>query len=68
MLQNDREAVKWYLRAAEQGYPDAQFNLGMSYEFGEGVDQDVGAAIRWYRKAAEQENERAIARLKALEL
>ena len=27
-------AVKWYRKAAEQGYDDAQFNLGIMYENG----------------------------------
>ena len=34
------EAVKWYRKAAEQGDKDAQHNLGVCYEYGEGVEQD----------------------------
>jgi TPR repeat protein len=48
------EAVKWYRRAAEQGYAMAQFNLGIMYEFGVGVLQDYAEAVKWYRRAAEQ--------------
>ena len=33
----DREAVKWYRRAAEQGYGSAQFGLGFMYSTGRGV-------------------------------
>ena len=51
---NYTEAVKWYRKAAEQGNTQAQFNLGYSYEFGQGVTQDYDEAVKWYRKAAEQ--------------
>ena len=40
---------------AEQGYAEAQNNLGMMYYFGDGVPQDYQEAVKWYRKAAEQE-------------
>ena len=41
-------------RSAEQGYADAQFNLGLAYYRGEGVSEDETQAIYWWRKAAEQ--------------
>lgn len=47
-------AMKWYLRAAEQGHIEAQFNLGDMYYKGDGVDQDIHGAIYWFNKAAEQ--------------
>lgn len=52
--QNDKEAVEWYRKAAEQGYAPAQFALGCLYEDGHGVEQNEGEAIKWYRKAAAQ--------------
>jgi uncharacterized protein len=48
--------VKWYTRAAEQGDSDAQYNLAIMYDEGEGVAQSDRDAIKWYTKAAEQEN------------
>jgi hypothetical protein len=39
---------------AESGDPSAQFKMGVSYEYGEGVPQDYAQAAVWYRKAAEQ--------------
>ena len=48
------EAVKWYRKAAEQGYAFAQYFLGMVYENGEGVSQNYKEAVKWYRLAAEQ--------------
>ena len=48
------EAVKWYRKAAEQGFDSAQHSLGNCYYFGHGVDKDYVKAVKWYRKAAEQ--------------
>ena len=50
------EAVIWYRKAAEQGDPRAQNNLGICYERGNGVAADLKAAVRWYRQSAEQGN------------
>ena len=47
VLQDDKEAVKWYTKAAEQGDADAQFNLGLGYATGEGVLQDNVYAHMW---------------------
>ncbi|WP_295388321.1 tetratricopeptide repeat protein, partial [Thiolapillus sp.] len=52
--QDLKEAVKWYRRAAEQGYALAQYNLGVIYNNGQGVQQDKKEAVKWFRKAAEQ--------------
>jgi TPR repeat protein len=40
--------------SAEQGYAEAQFNLGNNYSKGEGVTKDPQQAINWYLKAAKQ--------------
>ncbi|UJP05643.1 MAG: sel1 repeat family protein [Nitrosomonas sp.] len=55
ILENDPEmAAGWFFRAAEQGYADAQFNLGLLYANGEGVPQDMRQAVELFRKAADQ--------------
>ena len=46
--ENDIEAVKWYRKAAEQGLPVAQHNLGMMYYNGEGVEEDEVEAYAWF--------------------
>ena len=43
----------WYQKAAEQGCQDAQFRLGVMYEWGRGLEQDDEQAVFWYRKAVE---------------
>ena len=40
--------------AAEQGDADTQFRLGIRYNIGEGVPQDLQEAVKWVRLAAEQ--------------
>ena len=47
-------ALKEFRPLAEQGDADAQFNLGVMYEDGQGVTQDYKKALKWYRLAAEQ--------------
>ena len=52
--EDDKEAVKWYTKAAKQGNAKAQNNLGEMYYNAEGVPQDYKEAVKWYRLAAEQ--------------
>ena len=47
-------AFQEWTKAAEAGDADAQFNLGYMYENGQGVHQDLFAAIKWYELAARQ--------------
>ena len=44
---------------AEQGFANAQYNLGLMYDEGLGVTQDSAEAVKWFRKAAEQGNDHA---------
>lgn len=48
------EALKWYRKAAENGYVKAQSVLGDAYSEGHIVKNDWSEAVRWYRKAADQ--------------
>ena len=54
MPQDYAETVKWYRLAADQGYADAQNNLGSMYLKGQGVPQSYAEAIKWYRLSADQ--------------
>ena len=49
---------EWKL-LAEQGNASAQLNLGIMYEYAEGVPQSYVEAVKWYRLAAEQGNTEA---------
>ena len=60
IIENSSDAgLQFWLKKAEQGDADAQFNLGYLYESGRGVSQDYNEAAKWYRKAAEQGHEKA---------
>jgi TPR repeat protein len=53
--EGDFETVlKEWRPLAEQGYANAQNNLGVMCDNGDGVPQDDSQAVDWYRKAAEQ--------------
>ena len=55
--------VKWCGNAADNGYADGQFGLGVMIFLGQGVAQDNAEAVKWYRRAAEQGHVRAQATL-----
>jgi TPR repeat protein len=48
------EALRWYQRAAEQGWPDAQYRVSAAYALGVGgVSRDLDESSKWLHKAAE---------------
>jgi len=54
------EAVKWYCMAAENGLPDAAFELAKCYRFGIGVRRNRTTASKWLHRAAEQGHAKAM--------
>ncbi|MDG6234934.1 sel1 repeat family protein, partial [Glaesserella parasuis] len=48
--QNYQAAFPMFKELAEQGIAEAQFNLGLMYEKGDGVNQDYHQAAKWYQK------------------
>ena len=54
-----KTAHRIYLKLAEDGNVYAQYNLGLQYDRGKGVPQDLKEAVKWYRLAGEQGNVRA---------
>ena len=56
---NHAKAFEWYTKSANQGYADAQFNLGVMYAQGKGVRQDCQKAVEWFTKAAGQGDAKA---------
>jgi uncharacterized protein len=46
------QAAYWYRKAADQGNPSAQTNLGYLYISGIGVTRDPAEAAKWYRRAS----------------
>ena len=57
---NEEIAFEWVLKAANQGYANAQARLGIFYEIGIGVERDYIEAIEWYSKAVSKQNTQAM--------
>ena len=52
---DEKSAVKWFSKLAEQGNSKAQYHLGLCYLLGYGVDKNVEEAVKWLEKAAKDE-------------
>ena len=60
------EAVKWYSMAANQGFVDAQYNLGLMYASGGGIPENYMVAYVWWTVANAYGNEQAGTKLNIL--
>ena len=47
VLEDDKEAAKWYRKAADQGHVMAQYELGVLHLHGKGVKRDAITAFTW---------------------
>ena len=45
MEQSYPHAVYWFTKAAEQGFAESQYNLGIAYEKGYGVEKSDEKAV-----------------------
>ena len=54
------------LQEAKQGNSNAQFDVAAMYQNGRGVKSDLSKAMEWYNKSAEQDNPKAVSRLKLI--
>jgi len=66
VVQDDTQAVQWFLRAAEQGHVTAQGTLGAYYWAGRGVPQDLTRAYFWSALAFAQGDENSKSRVEGL--
>lgn len=60
---DDEASFRWFLAAAEAGFPQAMHNVASRFDTGRGVEQDKKSAAAWYRKAANHEVARSQADL-----
>lgn len=66
-LNDERNIFRWFMRAAQLEQARAQYNIGVSFEYGYlGQEIDLDKAIHWYTKAAEQHESGALLNLGAL--
>ncbi len=53
---NYDEAIKYFMQMVEQGNTDGMAAMGMLYENGEGVEQDLDKAMEWYQKVIDADD------------
>ena len=63
---NLSKAVYWFEKAANQGFDNSQYELGLMYATGKGVTQNYQNAIFYWQQAATQGNENAKKALQVL--
>jgi localization factor PodJL len=51
---NYKSASLWFRKAADRGIADSQFNLGILYARGIGVEQNLAESFKWFSLAATQ--------------
>ena len=66
VLQNDKQALLFFTKAAISGHVQAQVNVGLKYERGEGTNINKEKAIYWYSQAAFNQDDNAQFRLASL--
>lgn len=59
VIQNDKEAARWFELAAKQGLAEAQYQYGLALLQGRGVVQDYKAAFSWIEKPAQRGHAKA---------
>lgn len=59
--QDDKKAAEWMLKAANQGFLEAQVIVAAMYDRGMGMEMDVHKATAWYEKAAAQGHKPSLA-------
>ena len=63
IMRNQARGINWLILSANNNYSNAQLRLGLCYEKGEGVKQDIEKAKEWYRKCPLPEAKRRLAAL-----
>ena len=63
VAENKAEAFRWYVKAAKQGLPKSQYNVGVFYRDGDVVKTNLAEAKKWFTQAAKQGDAEAQAEL-----
>ena len=66
VLQNDKQALLFFTKAAISGHVQAQVNVGLKHERGEGTNINKEKAIYWYSQAAFNQDDNVQFRLASL--
>ena len=62
-----KRTVEFQKKKAEEGSATSQYDLGMRFLKGEGVQKDDEAGLKWLKEAAKNGNNQAIKKLKELD-
>ncbi len=54
------KAFEWFMVAAKQHHTEAEYYVGLYYQNGKGIPQNIEQAIYWYEKAALKKNRNAL--------
>ena len=63
-----QRTIEFQKKRAEEGSPTAQYDLGLRYLTGDGVDKDIETATKWLKEAAKNGNKDAEKKLAELKL
>jgi TPR repeat protein len=63
VIQNDKEAARWFALAAKQGLAEAQYRYGLVLLQGRGVVQDYKSGFSWIENPAQRGHAKAQYRL-----
>ena len=61
-----QKAFELYQKAANLGNGNAQYNLALIYESGNGIEKNIDKAIYWYEKSAKQGHQNSQKQLEKL--
>lgn len=64
---NEEKAFEYYLKSAQLGNPDGQYNAGRCYKEGNGIERDIVMAYYWIGRAAEKGHGYATRQMPSLE-
>ncbi|MDX9692186.1 MAG: tetratricopeptide repeat protein, partial [Acholeplasmataceae bacterium] len=54
------KAFEWFMVAAKQKHTQAEYYVGLYYQNGKGIEQNIDQAIYWYEKAAMKKEKNAL--------
>lgn len=57
--ENASKAFQLFKKAADRGFAEAQFNVGVMLDSGRGVERNISQAATWYARSAAHGNQRA---------
>ena len=58
-MKDDRKAIQWFVKSAEQNNPNAQYVLGLLHYKGAGVEKNYDKAFEFFKLSANQGNQKA---------